>query len=212
MKTKLTLIGTMAVACAAFQLTAMPTEEETRRAEPVVQKLLASERAALKSGKKTRSEVAVAAMNLADEADTAAAKLLLMKGAFVLYVQDGNLEKAAETMKALKATIPDLPSQSVKNMIEAALLGGGQKEDGAQLYKLLDESKAESTTEKTRKDIAKLFPGWSLDSEVPQENRKEWASGFCASHRGQDNVLRLHPLNRKTPCAGSGQRIPRMAF
>ena len=29
MKTKLTLIGTMAVACAAFQLTAMPTEEET---------------------------------------------------------------------------------------------------------------------------------------------------------------------------------------
>ena len=46
MKAKLTLIGTMAVACTAFQLTAMPTEEETRRAEPVVKRLLAPERPA----------------------------------------------------------------------------------------------------------------------------------------------------------------------
>jgi len=141
MNAKLTLIGTLAVACAVFQLTAMPTEEETRRAEPVVKKLLASERAALRSGKKTRSEVAAAAMKLADEANTEAAKLLLMKGAFVLYVQDGSLDKAAETMKALKAMIPDLPSQSVKNMIEAALLGVSKKEDSALLYKLFDESK-----------------------------------------------------------------------
>ena len=141
MKTRLTLIGTMAVACATIQLTAMPTEEETRRAEPVVQKLLASERAAFKSGKKTRSEVAAAALKLANETATDAAKLLLMKGAFVLYVQDGNLEKAAETMNALKAMIPDLPSQSVKNMIEAALLGVSREEDVERLYKLFDEAK-----------------------------------------------------------------------
>ena len=88
---KARLICAMAVACAAIQLAAMPTEEEARRAEPVVKKLLASERAALDSGKKTRSEVAAAAMKLADEADSDAAKLLLMKGAFVLYVKDGNL-------------------------------------------------------------------------------------------------------------------------
>ena len=124
---KAKLICAMAVVCAAIQLAAMPTEEEAKQAEPVVRKLLATEKAALKSGRKTRSEVAVAAMKLADEADTDAAKLLLMKGAFVLYVQDGNLEKAAETMKTLKATIPDLPSQSVKNMIEAALLGVSKK-------------------------------------------------------------------------------------
>ena len=103
MKTKLMMMGALAAACAAHELAAMPTEEETRQAEPVVQKLLASERAALKSGKKTRSEVAAAAMKLADEADNDAAKLLLMKGAFTLYVQDGNLEKAVETMNALEA-------------------------------------------------------------------------------------------------------------
>ena len=141
MKTKLMMIGALATACAALELTAMPTEEETRKAEPVVRKLLAPERAALSSGKKTRSEVASKAMKLAAEADTEAAKLLLMKGAFVLYVQDGNLEKAAEAMNAIKTAIPDMPPKSVTNMIEAALLGASKKVDGAQLYKLLDEKR-----------------------------------------------------------------------
>ena len=65
MKTKLTMMVAMAASCAATELTAMPTEEEAKRAEPVVRKLLAPERAALQSGRKTRSEVSVAAMKLA---------------------------------------------------------------------------------------------------------------------------------------------------
>ena len=143
MKAKLTMMVAMAVACAAIQLTAMPTAEETKQAEPVVKRMLAQERAALESGRKTRSEVAEAAMKLASEADTDAAKLLLMKGAFVLYVKDGNLEKAVETMRALEAAISDMPPQSVTNMIEMALLGVSKKVDGARLYKLLDEPKAD---------------------------------------------------------------------
>ena len=86
MKAKLIMMVAMAAACAAIQLAAMPTEEETRKAEPVVKRMLAQERAALESGKKTRSEVAAAAMKLADEADTDAAKLLLMKGAAFLRI------------------------------------------------------------------------------------------------------------------------------
>ena len=141
MKTKLTMMVAMAAACVAIQLAAMPTAEETRRAEPVVKRMLAQERAALESGKKTRSEVAAAAMKLADEADTDAAKLLLMKGAFVLYVRDGNLEKAVKTMKALEAAIPDIPQQNVSNMIEAAFLEASKKKDVARLYKLLGEKR-----------------------------------------------------------------------
>ena len=176
MKAKLTLMVAAAMACASIQLTAMPTEEETRKAEPVVKKMLAQERAALESGKKTRSEVAAAAMRLASETDTDAAKLLLMKGAFVLYVHDGNLEKAAETMKALKAAIPDIPQQNVSNMIEAAFLEASKKEDVAQLDKLLGEAKvagrAETTTEKAKRDLARLYPGWTLASEVPHSVTK----------------------------------------
>ena len=203
MKTQLMMIGALAAACTVHELAAMPTAEEARRAEPVVQKLLAPEREALKAGKKSRSEVAVAAMELAGETDTEAAKLLLMKGAFVLYVQDGNLEKAAETMNALKKAIPDLPQERIKNMIEMALIGVPKQEDGSLLYKLLDETKAagqtETTTEKAKRDLVRLFPGWTLASEVPQENRKEHASGFWANHRGQDNIVRFHPLNKETP-------------
>ena len=143
MKAKLTMMVAMVASCAAIQLAAMPTEEETRKAEPVVKKMLVQERAALESGKKTRSEVADAAMKLADEADTDAAKLLLMKGAFVLYVRDGKLEKAVETMRALEVAIADMPPQSVTNMIEMALLGVAKKVDGARLYRLLDETKAD---------------------------------------------------------------------
>ena len=182
------MMAAMAAACAAVQLAAMPTEKETRRAEPVVRKLLEPERKALRSGKKTRSEVANAAMKLAAEADTEAAKLLLMKGAFVLYVQDGNLAKAAEAMNAIKAAIPDMPPKSVTNMIEAALLGASKKGERAQLYKLLDEAKVDIAS---KGPVSHLFPGWSLlNSEVKPE---------LVSHRGQDLVLRMHPKDQKTP-------------
>ena len=140
MNTKLMMIGALATACTALELAAMPTEEETKRAEPVVQRMLAPEKAALDAGKKTRSEVAAAAMKLADKAEIDATRLLLMKGAFILYVQDGNLEKAVETLNALKAAIPDIPPQSVTNIIETALCGV-PKEKGGELRKLLAEAK-----------------------------------------------------------------------
>ncbi len=188
MKTKLTMMVAMAAACAAVQLTAMPTEEEAKQAGPVVRKLLASERAALSSGRKTRSEVAATAIKFANEADTDAVKLLLMKGAFTLYVQDGNLAKAAEAMNAIKAAIPDMPPKSVTNMIEAALLGASKKGERAQLYKLLDEAKVDIAS---KGPVSHLFPGWSLlNSEVKPE---------LVSHRGQDLVLRMHPKDQKTP-------------
>jgi len=208
MKPKLTMMVVMTAACAVTQLTAMPTEEEAKRAEPVVQKLLASEREAFASGKKTRSEVAAAAMKLADKADTDAAKLLLMKGAFVLYVQDGNLEKAVETMKALETAISDMPPQSVTNMIKTALLGVPQKVDGARLYKLLDGSKTnaaenevpkvatsanESATETKRQIFSRMFPGWQTSVEPAIES----------SHRGQDNVAFVHPPSQQTPAVVS---------
>ena len=200
MKSKLTMMVAMAAACAAIQLAAMPTEEEARRAEPVVKKLLAGERAALESGRKTRSEVADAAMKLADETDTDAAKLLLMKGAFVLYVRDGKLEKAVETMKALKAAIADMPPQSVTNMIEMALLGVAKNEDGVRLYKLLDESKADiasigasSMVVKERNSIASILKGlikvpgrdlWLSETELTQGQWEAVMGNNPSLHKG----------------------------
>ena len=205
MKTKLTMMVAMAAACAATELTAMPTAAETRRAEPVVRKLLAPERAALRSGRKTRSEVAAAARELADKAATDAEKLLLMKGAFVLYVRDGNLEKAVETMNALEAAIADMPPQSVTNMIEMALLGVTKKGEGARLYKLLDEKRGggvlESGTDSgtaaqpgtNQQVFSRMFPGWQASVKPTIESR----------HRGQNNVAFVHPPSQETPAVVS---------
>ena len=166
MKTKLMMMGALAASCAVNELVAMPTAEETRRAEPVVKKLLASEREALKAGRKSRSEVAVAALKRAADAKTEAEKLLLMKGAFALYVQDGNLEKAAETMNAIKKAIPDLPQESVKNMIEMALIGVPKKEDGSLLYKLLDEAKAGTQNRSEISEGKTSFGGYTWSYRV----------------------------------------------
>ena len=140
MKTKLIQMCVLA-ACAAFEGWAMPSEEEVEKAVPKVERMLSSEKVALESGKMKRGEVAAAAMKLAAGVNDEAAKLLLMKGAFVLHVKDGNLEKAVETMNALETAIADMPPQVVTNIIETALLGLPDKSDGARLYRLLDAGK-----------------------------------------------------------------------
>ena len=126
----------------AFTTTAhaMPTPEQTKKVEPLVMDLMRDDQAALKSGKKTRVEVAESAMELAEKAESEAAKLLLMKGAFNLYVRAGEFDKAIETLQSLQTTIPDIPPANVANIIEASLRVVSRK-NGGQLYRLLDETK-----------------------------------------------------------------------
>lgn len=174
MKTKLTMLVAMSAACAAGQLKAMPTEEETRQAEPSVQKMLAPERAALKSGQKTRAEVAATAMKLVDKADTDAAKLLLMKGAFVLYVRAGEFDKAIETLDTMLTDIPDMSPASVVNIMEETLRAVPRKQ-GEPLYRLLDNLKSRTRSTADAKDRAqnagytfsyKLEDGFATITEI----------------------------------------------
>ena len=139
--TKIMLGGLVALTATAF---AMPTPEQTKKVEPLVMDLMRDDQAALKSGKKTRVEVAESAMELAEKADSEAAKLLLMKGAFNLYVRAGEFDKAIETLQSLQAAIPDIPPANVANIIEASLRGAARNGERARLYKLLGETKAET--------------------------------------------------------------------
>ena len=137
--TKIILSGLVALSATA---NAMPTQEQTKEAEPLVMDLMRENEAALNSGKKTRVEVAKSAMELAGKADSEAVKLLLMKGAFNLYVRAGEFDKAIETLHSLKAAIPDIPPQNIANIIEASL-SGVSPENGGELRNLLDEKRAE---------------------------------------------------------------------
>ena len=192
MKTK--LICATAAACAAFQLAAMPTEEETRRAEPVVQKMLARERAALESGRKTRSQVAESAMRLGRKADSEAEKLLLMKGAYNLYVREGEFDKAIETLQTMMTDIPDIPPAKIVSIMESSLRDISRK-DGKELYTLLDNIKARLRSTKgsknyaARQTFARMFPGGDPSVEP----------AIVSSHRGEDNVAYVHPPSQETP-------------
>ena len=129
------------LACAALELIAMPTEKETRRAELIVRRQLASEKSALMAGDKTRSDVAEAALKLAGKTDSEAEKLLLMKGAFDFYVQDGEFEKAIDTLEAMLEAISDIPDENVISIIKSSLRNVPRK-DGNALYALLDDIEA----------------------------------------------------------------------
>ena len=137
---KIILSGLVALAATA---NAMPTQEETKRVEPLVMDLMRDDQAVLKSGKKTRAEVAESAMALADQAESEAAKFLLMKGAFSLYVRAGEFDKAMETLQNLQTAIPDMPPDNLAKIIETSLRVVPRK-NGGQLYRLLGEIKARS--------------------------------------------------------------------
>ena len=105
--------------------------------------LMRADQADLKNGKKTRVEVAESAMALADQAESEAAKFLLMKGAFCLYVRAGEFDKAIETLQNLQTAIPDMPPDNLAKIIETSLRVVPRK-NGGQLYRLLGEIKARS--------------------------------------------------------------------
>ena len=134
---KIILGGMVALGATAFS---MPTPEQTKKVEQLVVDLMRDDQAALKSGKKTRVEVAESAMALADQAESEAAKLLLMKGAYNLYVRDGEFDKAIETLQSLQKAIPDMPPANMASIIESSLRSVPRK-NGGQLYRLLDETK-----------------------------------------------------------------------
>ena len=119
---------------------AMPTPEQAKKAEPLVLELMGECQAALKSGAKTRTEVAESAMALAEKAESEAAKLLLMKGAYNLYVRAGEFEKAVDTLKRLQVAIPDIPPDNMANIVKASLRGVPSGECG-RLAQILDATR-----------------------------------------------------------------------
>ena len=113
---KLSMILTVAMA-GGFAF-AMPTRKELKDASPVVRNRLAEEQRAVAEGRKTRTEVADAAVIMAASASSNAEKLLLLKGAFVFYVKDGKYDKASETLGALRIAIDRLPDETVDSIVK----------------------------------------------------------------------------------------------
>lgn len=67
--------------------TAMPSKEELAKAQSIVNELMKDHITANKKGKKSHEAVGDAAMAFAREADSAAAKFALFKGAVTYYAR-----------------------------------------------------------------------------------------------------------------------------
>ena len=138
---KIKSIVMLSLAAIATSLTAMPTEQELKQVEGLVQELMRPELDAFKAGKKTRADVAKSAIALAEKAESDAAKMLLLKGSFTFYVGHGAFDEAIGVLKTLKTTIPDIPPENMANMIESALRNM-PKSKGGLIYRLLDDTKS----------------------------------------------------------------------
>ena len=109
-----------AVLCVSGLAVAMPTKDELKSAEPIVQELMAPELKLLKSGGKKQADVAASALELAKQAEGEAAKLLLYRGSLDLFVRAGEGERAVETLRAIRAEIADVPLEDLASYAEYA--------------------------------------------------------------------------------------------
>lgn len=131
----------LSLTAVATSLAAMPTKQDLKQVEGLVQELMRPELDAFKAGKKTRADVAKSAIALAEKAESDAAKMLLLKGSFTLYVGHGAFDEAIDVLRTLKTTIPDIPPEYMANMIESALRNM-PKSKGGLIYRLLDDTKS----------------------------------------------------------------------
>ena len=108
--TKLATLSLLALLSLAPRVQAMPTPAALEKARPLIQELMADDFAALKADKKTHEAVGDAAMKLLSNAETEAAKFLLCKAAFGLYIRGKAYDKAADVLETFRESISDLPT------------------------------------------------------------------------------------------------------
>ena len=68
-----------------------------------------------------KSDAAKASLSLASQAETPAAKLLLARNAFQLYMKGGDYDAADAALDAMLAAVPDYPADELQELLEKAL-------------------------------------------------------------------------------------------
>ena len=101
----------------ALAAVAMPTNDEVKKAVPTVKELMNPLVAEFRARKKSAVEVGETAMAYAKEADTEAAKFLLLKGAVWYFAQAKDDAKAVAAIIALGEQVKDLPPEVLRNDI-----------------------------------------------------------------------------------------------
>ena len=105
----------LVAAALAFSVDAMPSRDEQKKAAPVVAELMNPLVTDFRAKKKTAAEVGEMAMTYAKEANTEAAKFLLLKGAIWYFAQAKEDAKAVAAIAALGTEVKELPPEVLRN-------------------------------------------------------------------------------------------------
>lgn len=132
---------------------AMPTKDELAKAQPLVTELMAPAMAEFKAKTKTAAEVGEVSAKYAAEAETEAAKFLLLKGAIAFYVRGGEYDKAADTVERMKADVKDVPPSVLAEIISKATARTTGKK-APRLFAQYRQAKAQSAAEADVKGLA----------------------------------------------------------
>ena len=193
-------------------LEAMPTKDELSRASSVIQELMQPALDELKAGTKTRKEVAEAALELANEAQTKAAKLLLLRGAFTHLVKDDAYEDAAMTLDAMREAVPDLTPQYLVSVLEGSLRNV-PKDAGAGLYRALNDAQAKSRYQEELRPLlaqAKKAPtDRALQVQLAEHYAvlEDWPKALDAFERGNVRKAAAAAKAEKDPSSGKRRAV-----
>ena len=104
----------------------MPTEAEIANVSHVINELTAGDRAAMKAGRKKPSQVAETLLGYVKDAESEAAKFVLMRDAFGLYLDDGAIDKAIGVVKRMEKSVRDFKGEVFHEKIGLAFAAKGQ--------------------------------------------------------------------------------------
>ena len=110
---------------AVLVATAMPTSDEMKQVNALVNELMSEHVNAYKAHKKSANEVGDAAFDFVKDAKGEAAKFVLLKGAIHFYSLAKNFDKVADALEAMQSQIKDLPPSEVAAIASMALNRAG---------------------------------------------------------------------------------------
>ncbi len=167
------VISMSVIAAGLLPAFAVPTESEISKVSPLVDSLMRGEVARMKNGELKASGVAEAAVALAKEADTEAAKYLLLTRAISYFARDNAYDQIEATIEALKESVPDISVREIVKMVRPIVADAPKTDVRAdRLRKIVADyrakEKSEALAEKMRQEIAKHPADRSLHTKLAE--------------------------------------------
>ena len=125
-----------AVGCACIlAASGMPTQAELEKVQGLVTELMRSDVANFNARKMSAADVATAALKYAGEAESEAARFLLLKGAFFYRVRAEDYDGAMDVISKIRHDINDVPDATLVKILSSAIRRIPRKSAG-RLYDL----------------------------------------------------------------------------